>query len=122
MMNATEIESKARDARAAAGRIATVSTDVKNACLLDLAGRLDEQVDSILAANALDMGAAESGGVGDAKLRRLKLTEESVHQIAGVCCLQSARARMCDGQGSYRDRHSDLIGTGTQSPPGNDVA
>jgi len=81
-MNATEIESKARDARAAAGRIATVSTEVKDACLLDLAGRLDEHVDSILAANALDMRDAESSGVGDAKLRRLKLTEESVHQIA----------------------------------------
>lgn len=76
------IETMAARARKAAGRIATLPTDVKNGVLLDLAGRIESDRRQILEANRRDLQAAEQAGLGGAKLKRLTLSESGVDQMA----------------------------------------
>jgi glutamate-5-semialdehyde dehydrogenase len=79
-MNPTE--QMAAQARAAANCLADLPTATKNACLSAIADQLVARQDEILAANARDMSAAEAAGLGTAKLKRLKLTEAGVAQMA----------------------------------------
>jgi len=78
----TEIETTARQLRDASGAVALLPTVVKNDVLKDLADRLERDVATILRANEEDLAAARAAGLGDAKLRRLALTEASVAQMA----------------------------------------
>jgi glutamate-5-semialdehyde dehydrogenase len=61
---------------------ASLATETKNACLIDLAQRLDRNAESLIAANELDMNAARTAGLGQAKLRRLSLTPGLIAQMA----------------------------------------
>ncbi|MEM1166636.1 MAG: glutamate-5-semialdehyde dehydrogenase [Planctomycetota bacterium] len=80
-----DIAAAAADAKAASRRVATLSTDAKNALLRDLADRVDARRAEILEANDADMAASEAGGLPGPKLKRLKLTETSLDQLsAGV--------------------------------------
>ena len=76
------IRDMAARARAAASVVATLSTDVKNACLLDLADRMEQGVGAIRQANEEDLAAARAAGLGDAKLGRLTLTDSAIDQMA----------------------------------------
>src|SRR5215470_9465688 len=63
-----------RRAKAAAGRLATLSTSVKNRALLAMAEALEEQKDTLLSANELDLAAFEAAPEKKAMADRLRLT------------------------------------------------
>jgi glutamate-5-semialdehyde dehydrogenase len=68
-------------ARAASRSVATLSTERKNALLLDLSARIERSRDAILAANARDLEAATASGLPTPKLARLRLTPDSITQL-----------------------------------------
>jgi glutamate-5-semialdehyde dehydrogenase len=72
-------------AKAATGRLATLSTAVKNRALLAMAEALEEQKDALLAANELDLEAFGTAPEKQAMADRLRLTPERiVEMVAGV--------------------------------------
>ncbi|SIQ37465.1 glutamate-5-semialdehyde dehydrogenase [Aeromonas sp. RU39B] len=75
------LETLGQAAREAAYQLATTSTADKNRALAAIADELEAQVSTILAANALDIDAARAGGMGEAMLDRLLLTES---RLAGI--------------------------------------
>jgi glutamate-5-semialdehyde dehydrogenase len=78
----SELQSLVRSARCATPTLATLSTAVKTAVLLDLASLLESQTDGVLSANAADMGNARASGMEDAMLDRLLLTPERLAAMA----------------------------------------
>lgn len=85
------ITTTAAAARKAATQVAVLSTDRKNAVLVELANRIEKATATILAANQKDLDAASANGVTGPKLKRLTLTEKSIgqmveglHQIAAL--------------------------------------
>jgi len=79
---ASEIEQKARDAKQAARRLATLSTQVKNAALRALADDLVAHADEIIAANAGDRERGRRDGLGEGIIDRLTLSRERIEAIA----------------------------------------
>lgn len=79
---ASEIEQRARAAKQAARRLATASTEVKNAALTGLADALAAHADEILAANAADLDRGRADGLSPTVLDRLTLTAERVAAMA----------------------------------------
>ncbi len=78
----TRIVEAAQQAAAAARAIATLTSEEKNAVLLDLADRIEREPGAVLDANRSDMTRARESGIGDAKQRRLELTEASLTRLA----------------------------------------
>jgi glutamate-5-semialdehyde dehydrogenase len=78
----SEIEQKAREAKAAARRLSTLSTETKNAALNALAAALESHAGEILAANATDLERNRADGLSDAVLDRLTLTEARLQAMA----------------------------------------
>jgi glutamate-5-semialdehyde dehydrogenase len=76
------LKAKGTAAKAAARRLAYVSTDVKNSTLNDIAGDLLARKEEILAANKKDYAAAKASGLGEALLDRLMLNEKRLEGIA----------------------------------------
>ncbi len=68
-------------ARAAAPRLAALSSEEKNKALFAMAGALRAGVGAILAANTLDVAAARAA-LGSVMVDRLTLTEERIHAMA----------------------------------------
>jgi glutamate-5-semialdehyde dehydrogenase len=79
---ASEIELKAQQAKRAARKLATASTEVKNAALNGLADALIAQQDEILAANARDIDRGRGDGLTPNILDRLTLTADRIAGIA----------------------------------------
>lgn len=77
----TELEGLGILAKAAARKLAVLSTVDKNKALRMMADRLDAEQDRILSANAIDIAAGEKKGLSAALLDRLRLTHE---RIAGM--------------------------------------
>ncbi|HLF79205.1 MAG TPA: glutamate-5-semialdehyde dehydrogenase [Dehalococcoidia bacterium] len=73
---------QAKAAKAAARRLAGLSTTVKNRALEGIAASLVARQDEILAANAQDVERARDAGLADAPLNRLRLTPEKIEGIA----------------------------------------
>ena len=69
-------------AKYAAGRLATLSTAVKNRALLAMAAALEEQKDALLAANELDLEAFGTAPEKKALADRLRLTSERIVEMA----------------------------------------
>ena len=69
-------------AKYAAGRLATLSTAVKNRALLAMAAALEEQKDALLAANELDLEAFGTAPGKQALADRLRLTSERIVEMA----------------------------------------
>ena len=69
-------------AKYAAGRLATLSTAVKNRALLAMAAALEEQKDALLAANELDLEAFGTAPEQKALADRLRLTSERIVEMA----------------------------------------
>ncbi|MCR4304991.1 MAG: glutamate-5-semialdehyde dehydrogenase [Gallionella sp.] len=69
-------------ARAASRLMAQADTAAKNRALTGIAAALQNQSAQLLAANAMDVAAARAGGLDDASVDRLTLTEESVRGMA----------------------------------------
>ncbi|HTB64081.1 MAG TPA: aldehyde dehydrogenase family protein, partial [Opitutales bacterium] len=91
MFHTALIETLGRQARAASLALATADTSRKNAALLRLAELLHERADSILAANAKDIAAANAAGLAKPMVERLVLNAkrldalaEGVRQIAAL--------------------------------------
>ncbi|MBF6600996.1 MAG: glutamate-5-semialdehyde dehydrogenase [Dehalococcoidia bacterium] len=79
---ASEIERKAGEAKAAARRLSTLSTEVKDDALARLADALEARAGEVLAANAADLARGRAEGLSDAVLDRLTLSEARLRGIA----------------------------------------
>src|SRR5213078_2902531 len=81
-MSLTEqMTSLARDAKLASRKLAQIATEARNACLLAMAGALEEETAAIKAANETDMRSSAQMGLSSAMLDRLKLDDK---RIAGM--------------------------------------
>lgn len=69
-------------AKAASRKLALLSTDEKNRCLLAMADALEAQKDAIKTANACDMDAAPGYGLTAAMMDRLRLDEKRIASMA----------------------------------------
>lgn len=69
-------------AKAAARRLATLSTDTKNAALIAIAARLRADADAILTANEADVADAQADGLNASLIDRLRLTPDRLNAIA----------------------------------------
>jgi glutamate-5-semialdehyde dehydrogenase len=78
------IENLATNARKAVKKLALASTKQKNEILHTIAASVRNNSDAILAANALDMEAAQKRGLEAALLDRLLLNEDRVESIASA--------------------------------------
>jgi len=79
----SEVEVKAKAAKAASKKLAYLSTAVKNKALLAIADELVAKEKDILAANRLDYAEGEKAGMSAAMLDRLLLNTERIRGIAG---------------------------------------
>ena len=79
---ASEIELKAREAKQAARKLATLSTQVKNAALNALADALTAKAGEILTANAEDLDRGRADGLSSAVIDRLTLNADRLAAIA----------------------------------------
>ncbi|MBX3420009.1 MAG: glutamate-5-semialdehyde dehydrogenase [Pirellulaceae bacterium] len=73
----------ARHARQASRQLACLPTAVKDRWLLACADALEDQTQSILQANAVDIAAAPEFGLTEASIDRLRLSPASIAEIAG---------------------------------------
>jgi glutamate-5-semialdehyde dehydrogenase len=71
-----------REAKDAAHLLARVSTQAKDACLRDLADRIEGSVDALLEANRADVDAGRAGDLNEALIDRLTLTESRIAEMA----------------------------------------
>lgn len=81
-VTASELETKARAARAAARRLTHLSTAVKDRALLAIADALSTRSDEILGANEQDVISAQENGLSAAMIDRLLLNRGRLEQIA----------------------------------------
>ena len=72
----------AKNAKAASRELARLTTAEKNACLLAMATALEQNVDAIKQANALDMESGAQHGLSPAMLDRLKLDDKRISAMA----------------------------------------
>ncbi|TAJ07218.1 MAG: glutamate-5-semialdehyde dehydrogenase [Nitrospirae bacterium] len=82
--NQEYIEDLVKQARSAAGKLASLSTTVKNQALLAMADGLEAKTEEILAANENDLKAFEEGEKGKDKAfaDRLRLTSQRIAEMA----------------------------------------
>ncbi|WP_020677295.1 glutamate-5-semialdehyde dehydrogenase [Geopsychrobacter electrodiphilus] len=72
----------AQQAREASRIIATLSSGVKNALLLTMAARLEQQASQLKQANLLDLQAGRDKGMAAAMLDRLELSDKVIKSMA----------------------------------------
>jgi glutamate-5-semialdehyde dehydrogenase len=96
----TELERMGAAAKAASRRLATCSTERKNAALVAVAEALEAGAGDLLAANARDVADGEAAGLSPALLDRLRLTEA---RIAGLADGVRAVAALSDPVGAEFD-------------------
>jgi len=77
-----ELEAKGKAAKAAAHKLAYLSTEVKNKALANIADDLLARKDKILAANKMDCQEAEASGMDKAMLDRLMLSPDRLKSMA----------------------------------------
>ncbi len=78
----TSVTDLALAAKAAARKLATLDSAVKDRALIAIADALEARVGEILEANARDLEAGREAGISAALMDRLTLTEERVRGIA----------------------------------------
>ena len=71
-----------RQARAAAYKLAQLSSDEKNAILREMAAAIRQRVPELLAANTKDLEAGRAKGLSNAMLDRLMLDEKRIEAMA----------------------------------------
>ena len=82
-MDAAKIISDAAESARVANRtLVAASNDLRSAALCKISGELTAQSERILAANALDMAAAESSGMAESMKDRLLLTVKRIEGMA----------------------------------------
>ena len=81
-----EVLSKARAAKQVAPILATLSTPVKDAVLLDAADELIARTEEILVANQKDIEDGKANGLSESLIDRLALDAARIEGIAGGLC------------------------------------
>jgi glutamate-5-semialdehyde dehydrogenase len=81
----TYMQNVGQQARTAAAAMARASTKAKNDCLVELARLLLAAGAPLHTANALDIAAAEAGGLAAPMVDRLRLTEKIIDTMAEGC-------------------------------------
>jgi glutamate-5-semialdehyde dehydrogenase len=83
------LESNMRDlaasAKSASRKLATATGLERTKALLVLADLLHDSRREIFAANALDLDAARAGGLDEARIDRLRITDAGIDSMAGAC-------------------------------------
>jgi glutamate-5-semialdehyde dehydrogenase len=79
---AKTVEQTCREAKDASHRLARATRDEKDACLRDLADRIEASVEPLLEANRADVEAGREQGLNEALLDRLTLTEARIAEMA----------------------------------------
>ena len=82
MLETDTLSETAQRARSAATVLATLGTDVRDSVLADLSDRIEHEADAVLQANAYDCADAESSGMDEAMIDRLRLTPARLAGIA----------------------------------------
>jgi glutamate-5-semialdehyde dehydrogenase len=100
MSMSTPVAELGRRAKAAAAVLMGAATAEKDAALLAAADLLDQRTGDVLAANAIDVDAAEAAGLEPGPLDRLRLTES---RIAGMADGLRAVAALPDPVGEVLD-------------------
>lgn len=72
----------ARQAKTAAYKVAALSSEEKNRCLLAMAALLKEKIPQIIETNAIDLEDAKCLGLSNAMLDRLLLNEKRITEMA----------------------------------------
>jgi glutamate-5-semialdehyde dehydrogenase len=105
----------AANAKRASRELALLTTAEKNACLLAMAGALEQHGPEIQAANALDMTAGAQSGLSSAMLDRLKLDEKRIAGMAKglreVAALPDPVGRVLDSRTRPNGLHLQKIST-----------
>ncbi len=95
-----ELEVKGKAARKAARKLATISADVKNTALLNVADGLKAREEEILAANEQDIANGRKRGLEEYFLDRLLLTPDRLEGLArdvrGIAALPDPIGEMID--------------------------
>lgn len=78
----TQLNQMGEQARAAAYKLATLSSTRKNAILHAMAEGIDNASQKIIAENAKDLAAAEAKGLAPAMIDRLRIDESGIGKIA----------------------------------------
>lgn len=78
----TEVLKMGKQALTASRGLVLLTTEKKNAILNAMAGELIARQDELLAANALDIAAAEENGLSSAMIDRLRLDEKRIAAMA----------------------------------------
>ena len=79
---AKTVEQTCREAKDASHQLARASRDEKDACLQDLAGRIEANAAPLLEANRADVDAGREAGLNEALLDRLALTEPRIAEMS----------------------------------------
>ena len=79
---AKTVEQTCREAKDASHQLARASRDEKDACLRDLAGRIEANAAPLLEANRADVEAGREAGLNEALLDRLALTEPRIAEMS----------------------------------------
>ena len=79
---AKTVEQSVREAKDASHLLARATRDEKDACLRDLADRIEAGAAGLLGANAADVDAGREEGLNEALLDRLTLTEGRIAEMA----------------------------------------
>lgn len=83
------LESQMRElaaaARSASRKLATATGLQRDRALTVLADLLDQSRSGIFAANAKDLEAARAGGLDEARIDRLRITDAGIDSMAGAC-------------------------------------
>jgi len=77
-----ELEEKGRAAKAASKKLASLSSEIKNKALLNIAEALIIRKDEILSANKADYEEAKTSGMSEAMLDRLLLSPDRLEAMA----------------------------------------
>ena len=97
----SEVEEQGRRAKAAAVKLATMTTRQKDAGLEAMASALEADIATILERNSEDVAAGRSEGMSDALMDRLTLTEARVREMAAglreVAALRDPVGEVVDG-------------------------
>jgi glutamate-5-semialdehyde dehydrogenase len=79
---ASYMDEVGKRAKHASRLIARAESQTKNDALRNTAVRIREKIETVLAANRLDLERAEASGLDAAMIDRLTLTEKSIGQMA----------------------------------------
>ena len=112
-----EMEILCSGAKDASQRLALADTETKNAVLLRIAELIEEEGDTLIEANRLDLDAAAAGGVPKAMLDRLTITKT---RLAGICASLRDLVELEDpvGKSESWSRPSGIEITRTRVPLG----